>query len=48
MDDEATAKKILTAAECFDCTHLKLYAESVIMDKFLTAANAATLLFLAR
>ena len=46
MDDEATAKEILAAADRFDCTHLKLYAESVIVDKFLTTANAATLLVL--
>jgi len=46
MDDEATAKQTLAAADRFDCTHLKLYAESVIVNKFLTTANAATLLVL--
>ena len=46
-DDIATAKEILLAADRFDCTQLKLYAESIIVDKFLVAYNAAALLVFA-
>merc|ERR1711957_118857 len=34
------AKEYLSAADRFDCVHLKLYVESVIVDKFLTAKMA--------
>ena len=46
-DDEATATEMLVVADRFDCTHLKLFVESTITDKILTASNAATLFVLA-
>ena len=46
-DDEGTARSILLAANRFGCTDLKLYAESVLVDKFLVPSNAAALLLFA-
>ena len=42
-----TTKTILVAADKFECTPLKLYAESVLVDKFLTPDSCAMLLVLA-
>jgi speckle-type POZ protein len=41
-----TAIEILLAANRFDCTQLKLYIESVIVDNFLTPTIAAKMLIL--
>ena len=46
-DDEDIAKSILHAANRFGCTDLKLYIESVLVDKILVPSNAIALLFLA-
>jgi hypothetical protein len=46
-DDGDIAKLILDAANRFSCTDLKLYIESVIVEKFLVPSNAAALLLLA-
>jgi hypothetical protein len=46
-DDGDIAKLILDAANRFRCTDLKLYIESVIVEKFLVPSNAAALLLLA-
>jgi hypothetical protein len=46
-DDEGTARSVLLAANRFGCTDLKLYAESVLVDKFLVPSNAAALLLFA-
>jgi len=35
------AAEVIVAADCFDCVHIKLYAESIIVDKFLSADSAA-------
>jgi len=40
------AHELLVAADRYDLVHLKLYVESVIVDKFLTARNTAELLIL--
>jgi len=45
--DEGFATDLLIAADCYDCIHLKLFVESVLVDKFLKAENAASLLLLA-
>jgi len=45
-DDEDIAKSILDAANRFGCTDLKLYIESVLVEKFLVASNTAALLLL--
>ena len=47
IENEATAKKLLLAADRFCLTDLKLYVESVLVDRFVTAENAASLLLLA-
>jgi hypothetical protein len=39
--NEGKAVELLVAADRFDCSHLKLYVESIIVDKFLTGQNAA-------
>jgi len=44
IQDLDIATEILVAADRFDCADLKLYVESVIVDKFLTPMNAAALL----
>ena len=46
IDNEASATELLLAADRFDCTQLKLYVESTIVDKFLTTDNAASMLVL--
>eukprot|EP00536_Pseudo-nitzschia_multiseries_P004662 jgi/Psemu1/295646/fgenesh1_pm.79_\ len=47
VKNEDTATEMLVAADRFDCADLKLYIESVIVDKFLAPINAATLVILA-
>eukprot|EP00536_Pseudo-nitzschia_multiseries_P005755 jgi/Psemu1/65245/estExt_Genemark1.C_1120060 len=42
-----TTQKILVTANKFNCTDLKLHAESILVEKFLTAETAAALLILA-
>merc|ERR1712224_547887 len=44
---EAIATELLLAADLFECIQLKLYAESVLVDKFLRGESAARLLILA-
>jgi len=44
IDNEASATELLLAADRFDCTLLKLYVESTIVDKFLTVDNTASML----
>lgn len=46
IENEDIATELLVAADRYDCVHLKLYVESVIVDKFLTPGNAAALLIL--
>ena len=46
LDDETAATELLLAANRFDCISLKLYVESMIVEKFLTTANAASMLVL--
>ena len=41
------AKEVLIAADFYECIQLKLYVESVIVDKFLVPENAAELLLFA-
>lgn len=45
--EEDTAMEILVAADRVGCTQLKLYVESVIVEKFLTATDAADWLIFA-
>uniref|UniRef100_A0A7S4AE50 BTB domain-containing protein n=1 Tax=Pseudo-nitzschia australis TaxID=44445 RepID=A0A7S4AE50_9STRA len=45
--DEDTATEILVASDRLDCIDLKLYVESVIVDKFLAPTNAAMMFILA-
>jgi hypothetical protein len=47
FEDQDIATELLIAADRYDCVHLKLYAESIIVDKFLTNENALVLLILA-
>lgn len=47
IENEEIATEFLVAADCYDCPHLKLYAESIIVDKFLNTGNAAALLIFA-
>ena len=47
IENERFATDLLVAADCYDCVHLKLYAESIIADKFLKADNSAELLVFA-
>mmetsp|Transcript_9086 Transcript_9086/g.22231 ORF Transcript_9086/g.22231 Transcript_9086/m.22231 type:complete len:424 (+) Transcript_9086:98-1369(+) len=46
-DDEKFAVELLAAADLFDCVQLKLHVESVLVEEFLNAENAAALLILA-
>ncbi|OEU07609.1 hypothetical protein FRACYDRAFT_251031 [Fragilariopsis cylindrus CCMP1102] len=46
VKDVTAAIEILLAANRFDCTELKLYVESVIVDKFLTPTIAAKMLII--
>jgi len=45
--EEGIAIEILVAADFYGCVGLKLFAESVLVDRFLKAENAARLLILA-
>ena len=47
IHEEEFAIELLVAADCFDCVQLKLYAESVLVEKFLKVENTASLLILA-
>lgn len=47
VNDKVTAKELLVGADCYECLHLKLYMESVIVDKYLTIENATELLVFA-
>lgn len=47
IENEAFAMELLVAADRFDCAHLKLYVESILVDKFLEVANAAALFIFA-
>jgi hypothetical protein len=47
FENQDIAIELLIAADRYECVHLKLHVESVIVDKFLTAGNAATLLIIA-
>ena len=47
LEDEMRAKKLLVAADRYHLTDLKLYAESILTDKFVTNKNAAELLLFA-
>jgi hypothetical protein len=47
IENQDMATELLVAANRFDCTHLKLFVESVLVDNFLTAENAAELFVLA-
>ena len=40
-EDESYARELLLAGNRFGCSHLKLYAESVLVDKHLTLENSA-------
>jgi len=44
--DAATAIELLLVAHRFECVSLKLYVESVLVDKFVTPTNAASMLLL--
>jgi len=44
--DDDTATKLLMASDRLGCSYLKLYIESIIVDKLLTASNAASWLLL--
>jgi hypothetical protein len=46
IKDEATATKLLLAADRLECTDLKLYVESTIVEKFIDVSNAANWLVL--
>ncbi len=41
IPNEAFAMELLVAADRFDCSHLKLYVESILVDKFLEVENTA-------
>lgn len=41
------AAEVIVAADCFDCVHIKFYAESIIVDRFLNAKTAAEWLIFA-
>ena len=47
MDTEEIATELLVAADLYHCVQLKLYVESVLVEKFLKTENAADLLVLA-
>mmetsp|Transcript_8794 Transcript_8794/g.21473 ORF Transcript_8794/g.21473 Transcript_8794/m.21473 type:complete len:406 (+) Transcript_8794:98-1315(+) len=46
INDEKVAIELLVAADFFECVYVKLYAESVLVHKFLKTENAAELLIL--
>lgn len=45
--DEEIAKSILITADRFGCTGLKLYMESVMVEKYLVPSNVAAIILLA-
>jgi len=47
IENEDVAKELLVAADRFECIHMKLYVESVIVDKHLKPDNAAAMLIFA-
>jgi len=47
ITNEETAKALLVAADRFECVHLKLYAESVLVDKFLSVETTSELFSIA-
>ena len=47
IENENIATELLVAADRYYCVDLKLYVESIIVDKFLTAGNAAEMLLFA-
>lgn len=47
IETKNEAVELLIAADCYDCVHLKLYAESVITDRFVTPETAAELILFA-
>ena len=47
IDKEEDAIELLVAADRFDCIQLKLFVESVLVEKFLKAGNAAALFLFA-
>jgi len=47
IENEGIATELLVAADRYEVVHLKLYVESIIVDKFLTAGTAASLLIFA-
>jgi hypothetical protein len=46
VDADVVAQIMLTSADCFGCTNLKHYFESVFVEKFLNKDNAADMLLL--
>ena len=47
IQNKETAIEYLVAADRYDCIHLKLFAESTLVDKFLTPEGAIEMLLLA-
>mmetsp|Transcript_15700 Transcript_15700/g.36146 ORF Transcript_15700/g.36146 Transcript_15700/m.36146 type:complete len:90 (-) Transcript_15700:3107-3376(-) len=47
IDEGDIGREILVGADRFDCTQLKLFADSAIVDKFLVVADAAECLIFA-
>jgi len=47
LENMETTTAVLVAADTYSCSPLKLYAESVLVDKFLAPENTADLLLLA-
>ena len=47
IENKTTAMELLIAADCYDCIHLKLYVESILVEHFMTSETAAELLLFA-
>ena len=47
IENKTTAMELLIAADCYDCIHLKLYVESIMVERFMTSETAAELLLFA-
>lgn len=47
IKDKNIAMELLIAADCYECIQLKLYVESVIVEKLITPENAAQLFLFA-
>ena len=47
IENKITAMELLIAADCYDCIHLKLYVESIMVERFMTSETAAELLLFA-